>query len=199
LTAIIFHIPVLCICEKCSIVGEHQRFGGTCYFLLQCRSEWGQGVVTLYIFYSWVYSYTEPGPPHCWDVEITLTHTSLSRTPLDERSARHRNLYLKRHKTVKTHTSIPPTGFEPAIRADADPHLRPRGHWVRQSLYTGRMKTGDLSGRREKHRRWNVYGADRTVRPMMFLFTIHVLYSAPHFCMTSCSWQNHIKFELWAK
>ena len=117
MTAVIVHILVLCICEKCSIVGKHQRFGGTCYFLLQCRSEWGQGVVKLYIFYSWVYSHTESGPPHFWDVEITLTHTSLSRTPLDKRSARRRNLYLKRHKTVKTQISIPPAGFETANRA----------------------------------------------------------------------------------
>jgi len=33
-------------------------------------------------------------PPHCQDFEITLRHTTLGRTPLDEWSARHRDLYL---------------------------------------------------------------------------------------------------------
>jgi len=52
-------------------------------------------------------------------VEISTLHwhTALGRTPLDERSARRTDLYPKRHKTVKTQTSIPPAGFEPAIRA----------------------------------------------------------------------------------
>jgi hypothetical protein len=137
-------------------------------------------------------------------VEISRSHwyTALGRTPLDERSARRTDLYLKRHKTVKTQTSIPPAGFRthnPSKRADADLRLRPRGHWDRQSLYIGRMKRGDLSDLREKQRRQYVCGAERTVRPMMFLFMIHILYSAPHFCMTSSSWQIRIKFELWVK
>jgi hypothetical protein len=42
-------------------------------------------------------------------------HTTVGRTPLDEGSARRRNLYLTTHKT-HTH-SMPPAGFEPAIPA----------------------------------------------------------------------------------
>ena len=132
-------------------------------------------------FYSWVYSHNEPGLPHCWDFEITLTHTALGSSPLDERSARRKDLYLKRHKTVKRQTSNPPAG------------------WDRQSLCIGRMKTGDLPDLREKQRRQNVCGADTAILPMMFLFMIHILCSAPHLCMTSSSWQNRIKFEPWVK
>jgi hypothetical protein len=46
----------------------------------------------------------------------TMTHHS-SRTPLDEWSARRRDLYLTRHNTHKRDTSRPPAGFEPAIPA----------------------------------------------------------------------------------
>ena len=45
---------------------------------------------------------------------ITYTHTTLGRTPLDERSARRRDLYLTTHKRQ---TSMPPVGFEPATPA----------------------------------------------------------------------------------
>jgi hypothetical protein len=46
----------------------------------------------------------------------SLTHT-LSRTPLDEGSARRRGFYLTTHNYHKTRTSMPPAGFEPAIPA----------------------------------------------------------------------------------
>jgi len=46
---------------------------------------------------------------------IVLRHTTFSRTPLDERSARRRDLYLETHNTHKWQTSVPPAGFEPTI------------------------------------------------------------------------------------
>ena len=50
------------------------------------------------------------------DFLITLTrHTTFSIAPLDERSARGRDLYLTTHNTHKRETSIPPTGFESTI------------------------------------------------------------------------------------
>jgi hypothetical protein len=58
-------------------------------------------------------------------------HTTLGRTPLDEWSARRRDLYLTIHNTHKWQTSMPPAGFEPANpkgRAAADLCLRSRGH-----------------------------------------------------------------------
>jgi hypothetical protein len=38
---------------------------------------------------------------------ITLRHTTLGRTPLDEWSARRRDLYLTTHDTHKRQTSMP--------------------------------------------------------------------------------------------
>jgi hypothetical protein len=56
--------------------------------------------------------------------------TTVVRTPLDECSARRRDVYVTTHNTL---TSMPPAGFIPSLsrRAAADPSLRPRGHWDR--------------------------------------------------------------------
>ena len=45
----------------------------------------------------------------------SLRHTALARTRLDKLSARRRDLYLTTRNTNKKQTSMPPTGFVPAI------------------------------------------------------------------------------------
>jgi hypothetical protein len=62
-----------------------------------------------------------PRPPHHWGFVITLGHTTLGRTPLDEGSARRRDLCLTRHNTHKRQISIPSPGFEPTIPASKRP------------------------------------------------------------------------------
>jgi hypothetical protein len=65
---------------------------------------------------------------------ITLRHTTLGSTPLDEWSARRRDLYLTTHNTHKRQTSMPPVGFEPAILVSQRPQihaLRLHDHWDR--------------------------------------------------------------------
>ena len=42
-----------------------------------------------------------PEPTHYQGFTITLRHTTLGRTPPDERSTRHRDLYLTTHNTHK--------------------------------------------------------------------------------------------------
>ena len=57
-------------------------------------------------------------PPHSWDfLDHTQRRTKVGRTPLDEWSARRRDLYLKTHNTHNRQTSMPPVGFEPTISA----------------------------------------------------------------------------------
>jgi hypothetical protein len=51
----------------------------------------------------------------------TQTHTTLGRTPLDEWSARRRDLYLTTHDTHNRQTSMLSAGFEPAITASERP------------------------------------------------------------------------------
>jgi len=48
-------------------------------------------------------------------------HTRVRRTPLDEWSARRRDLYLTTHNTHNRQTSMPPVGFEPTIWAGERP------------------------------------------------------------------------------
>jgi len=55
------------------------------------------------------------------DFKITLRHTTLGNTPLDEWSARRRELYLTTHNNRERQTSIPPAGFETAIPASERP------------------------------------------------------------------------------
>jgi hypothetical protein len=65
-----------------------------------------------------------PRPFHCLGFTITLRHTTLCRTPLDEWSARRRDLCLITHNTHYRQTSMPPAGFQPVIPASE----RPQSH-----------------------------------------------------------------------
>ena len=56
-----------------------------------------------------------PRASRCPYFTITLRHTTLGRTHLDEWSARRTDLYLATHNTQKDKTSIPTMRFEPAI------------------------------------------------------------------------------------
>jgi len=64
--------------------------------------------------------------------------TTVSRTSLDEWSARHRDLYLTTHNTHNRRRSMPPVGFEPTIASGE--RLRPCGHWGwRTQIYLLKM------------------------------------------------------------
>ena len=54
-------------------------------------------------------------------LDHTQRRTTVDRTPLDEWSARRRDLYLTTHNTHNRHTSMPPVGFEPTISAGERP------------------------------------------------------------------------------
>ena len=62
-----------------------------------------------------------PGPPHYRSFTITLKHTTLGRTPLNELSARGRDLYLTTHITHNRQTSMPLAVLKPAIPASERP------------------------------------------------------------------------------
>jgi hypothetical protein len=72
---------------------------------------------------------SRPGLSHYWGLEISLRHTTLSRTPLEEWSSHRRDLYLTTHNTQKTQTSLLRAGIEPAIPASELPqtHALDRG------------------------------------------------------------------------
>jgi len=56
-----------------------------------------------------------PRPPHYRGYTIALRHTTVGRTPLDEWSARRRDLYLTTHNIHNRQTSMLLAGFEPTI------------------------------------------------------------------------------------
>ena len=63
----------------------------------------------------------QPRHPHCWGFEITLRHTTLGRTTLNEWSTSETSTWQHKHSKE---TSMHPAGFEPAI----PPSERPQAH-----------------------------------------------------------------------
>ena len=51
----------------------------------------------------------------------SIRHTTLGRTPLDDGSARRRDLFLTTHNTHNRETYMPLAGFEPAVAASERP------------------------------------------------------------------------------
>jgi hypothetical protein len=86
-----------------------------CNFL----SFWSEGNIWCNNFFPWRNS--PSGLPDCWGFTITVRHTTLGRTPLDEWSASRKNLYLTTHNAHKRETSIRPEGFESTITASELP------------------------------------------------------------------------------
>jgi hypothetical protein len=67
------------------------------------------------VLFLWFHIPSRPRPPHYCGSEITLRHSILGRTPVDEWSDRRRDLYLTTHNTHDRQTSMPSAGFQPAI------------------------------------------------------------------------------------
>jgi hypothetical protein len=67
----------------------------------------------------------------------SVRHTTLGRTPLDEWSARRKDLYLTTHSTHNRKISMPPVKFEPTIPASE----RPQTHALdRATTETGKWR-----------------------------------------------------------
>jgi hypothetical protein len=71
---------------------------------------------------------TRLGVEGYYSFDLTEWHKTGGKTPLDEGSARRRNLYLTTHNTHNRQTSIFPAGFEPAIPA-GERLQTPLGYW----------------------------------------------------------------------
>ena len=67
-------------------------------------------------------------------LDHTQRRTTVGTTPLDEWSARRRDLYLITHDTHNRQISMPPVGFEPKISAGRSPAeilgSNPTGAWI---------------------------------------------------------------------
>jgi hypothetical protein len=96
-----------------------------------------------YLFYGLTVS-NAPRPPHYRGFTMTLWHTTLGRTPLDEWSARRRDLYLTTHNTH-------------------DRHPRPRQVSNRQSFQ-------ESYRRPTSYTEWPLRSASEAIRPVFFNF-----------------------------
>jgi hypothetical protein len=117
----------------------------------------GISAVKLHLIYSFPLlvaqqPHSGPGRPHYRGFTFIHRHTTVGSTPLDEWSARRRDLYLATHNSHKRQTSMPPPPsgrirpHDPSKRAGADPCLRPRGHWDRLfALYFLKITSLNLS------------------------------------------------------
>ena len=77
--------------------------------------------LTLRRLMSYIYIYMEH--PFLMFLGHTQRRSTDGRTPLDEWSARRRDLYLTTHDTHNRQISMPPVGFEPTISAGERPQV----------------------------------------------------------------------------
>jgi len=71
-------------------------------------------------------------------LDHTRCRTTVGRTPLDEWSARRRDLYLTTHNTHNRQTSMPSVGFKPTISAGEWPQTYALdSHWERHFSWNG--------------------------------------------------------------
>ena len=79
---------------------------------------------------SYIYIYMEH--PFLMFLDHTQRRSTFGRAPLDEWSARRRDLYLTTHDTQNRQISMPPVGFEPKISAGEQPAAaRLLRSWIR--------------------------------------------------------------------
>jgi hypothetical protein len=104
---------------------------------------------------------------------ITLRHTTLGRTPLDEWSARRRDLYLTTHNTRDRHPCPRRDSNPQSQQAATDRRLRPRGHWDRLWM------------------NFTVTQFPSHVSSSPFAVSVHTITNLPLFLSMSCS------FVLW--
>jgi hypothetical protein len=91
--------------------------------IAQPKIQSGINFSSSYFVFSWLDSASGPRPS-LWDSFITLRHTIIVRTTLDEWSASPTDLYLTSHTTHKRELSMSPAGIEPAIPASERPQTQ---------------------------------------------------------------------------
>ena len=81
---------------------------------------------------------------YCSILPHSKTHT-LRRTPLDEESAPRTDIYLSTHNTHMRQTSMPPPGFEPAIRANERSQTNASDHMTNVNSVITKLYSSSVS------------------------------------------------------
>jgi len=111
-------LPLDCNQSSCSPFVSSSSFYGFVYTLYIYI------YIYLYVFFFFFFFTVALRPNAGHDhliLEVSRSHTTFGRTPLDEWSAHHRDLYLTTHNTHNSQTSMHPVGFEPTISASKRP------------------------------------------------------------------------------
>jgi hypothetical protein len=101
-----------------------------------------------------------------------LGHNTLGGTPLDEWSARRRDLYVTTHNTHKRQTSMTPEEIRtrnPTKPAAADPRLRQRDHW---ELSSGNTCYSSILNLSSSH--WLPQNMKKKLHRTVFFLLFHV-------------------------
>ena len=141
--------------------------------------------------------------------------TTVGRTPLEERSARRRDLYLTTHDTHNRQISMPPVGFEPRISAGERPAAArlmrawvqiPPGAWIfvccECRVLSGRGLCDELIARpEESYRLWCVVVCDletsRIGAPYIYIYDISNLRVKEQFrnCLRLCFAASKVRIK----
>jgi len=119
-------------------------------------------------------------PPHSWGfLDHTQRRTTVGRTPLDEWSARRRDLCLTTHNAHNRQISMPPVGFEPTTSAGERPQTyaldRP---YSRSSCIPTFAETGTVP----------------QIIPWLFPFRLFTIHNSLTILLISA-----VQFQLWPK
>ena len=104
------------ICHLLALLGVHN-------FLHVSRIRVKSLSLRLLMAYIYIYIYIYMEHLFLMFLDHTQRRTTVDRTPLDEWSARRRDLYLTTHNTHNRQISMPPVAFEPTISAGERPQF----------------------------------------------------------------------------
>ena len=173
--------------RPCSLVDSYRRFPTIWCRLLPLPSGWKEKffryavrptqppkgkvshstrlqVINVVFLSTFFFGATAPPPPQ-WvrassffrSLDYTQWCTTFGRTPLDEWSARRRDLYLTTHNTHNRQTSMPPVGFEPTVSTGERPQtydLDRATAGTGSSLLLGYLNTSEMKWNRNSN---NIY------------------------------------------
>jgi len=122
-------------------------------------------------------------------LDHTQRHITVGRTPLDEWSARRRDLYLTTHNTHNRQHIRAPGGIrthDPSRRAAGDRRLRPRGHWERRCnnsmIYNN---TTRLFAHKNKKVMSNIFLKNQSKLTLIYLVLLKIISQNLASCSTS--------------
>jgi hypothetical protein len=109
---------------------------------LVCWSKWCIMLLFFVVLPSSTYLFTAGVEGFDFSLDHSQGLATFGRTPLDEGSARRRDLHLTTQILYKTniHPHVGIRTYDPSKRSAADPHLRLRGHWNRPWCYYSALK-----------------------------------------------------------